>query len=288
LSVTEEQHATHLLIRLEGEVNFTSAQELKRLLLEGLASGRALQLDLERAGEIDVTVMQLLWAAEREAARAGLGMVSRVSEAAAAAARDRPTRARRVLLRRPFRVPPGYGLTAVSRGFGGLQEAAMSKAPVLPRLDLQPGELYLAHSPAILRTILGSCVGVTFWSARLGAGALCHGVLPRCPQAWLSGSSLTDGHRYVDFSIRYLAQQFDALGASRSELEVKLFGGADVLPISESRQSIPSVGALNCTAATEVLAEEGFTVSASDLGGVRGRRSPDRSSLVPADGSARK
>ena len=48
---------------------------------------------------------------------------------------------------------------------------------ILPDLNLQPGELYLARSPAILRTILGSCVGVTFWSSRLGAGALCHGVL---------------------------------------------------------------------------------------------------------------
>jgi MFS superfamily sulfate permease-like transporter len=88
VSVTEEQHATHLLIRLEGAVNFASAEELKRMLLEGLASGRDLQLDLERAEEIDVTVMQLLWAAEREAARTGLGIVSRVSEAAATAARD--------------------------------------------------------------------------------------------------------------------------------------------------------------------------------------------------------
>ncbi len=88
MSVTGEQHATHLLIRLENTVSFTSADELKKLLLEGLASGKTLQLDLERAEEIDVTVMQLLWAAEREAARAGLGLVSRVSEAAAAAARE--------------------------------------------------------------------------------------------------------------------------------------------------------------------------------------------------------
>ena len=61
-------------------------------------------------------------------------------------------------------------------------------AAILPDLDLQPGELYLARSPAILRTILGSCVGVTFWSARLGAGALCHGVLPKCPLSWPPGS----------------------------------------------------------------------------------------------------
>src|SRR5271166_4837527 len=146
-----------------------------------------------------------------------------------------------------------------------------SIASILPDLDLPPGELYLARTPAILRTILGSCVSVTFWSARLGAGALCHGVLPRCPLVWPAGSGLTDGHRYVDFSIRFLAQQFDALGARRDELEVKLFGGADVLPLA-ARVGKLTVGALNCQAALEVLAEEGFTVVASDLGGNRGRR----------------
>ena len=145
-------------------------------------------------------------------------------------------------------------------------------ALILPDLNLQPGELYLARGPAILRTILGSCVGVTFWSARLGAGALCHGVLPRCPKDWPPGAHVSEGHRYVDFSIRYLAQQFDALGAGRQELEVKLFGGADVLPVAGMRLDRPTVGAQNCRAAAEVLAEEGLKVSASDVGGVRGRR----------------
>jgi len=144
--------------------------------------------------------------------------------------------------------------------------------PVLPDLDLQPGELYLARGPAILRTILGSCVGVTFWSARLGAGAMCHGVLPRCPLVLPPGSGLAGGHRYVDFSIRYLVQQFEILGASRYELAVKLFGGADVLPVTAGRGARPTVGAQNCRAAIETLADEGLTISASDLGGVRGRR----------------
>lgn len=142
----------------------------------------------------------------------------------------------------------------------------------LPNLDLQPGELHLARSPAILSTILGSCVGVTFWSARLVVGALCHGVLPRCPQEWSRGSRLSDGYRYVDFSIRYLAEQFDALGVPRHEMEVKLFGGADVLGMAATPNGKPSVGALNRQAAEEVLMAEGFTVIASDLGGVRGRR----------------
>jgi chemotaxis protein CheD len=142
---------------------------------------------------------------------------------------------------------------------------------ILPDLNLQPGELYLVRRPAILRTILGSCIGVTFWSARLGAGALCHSVLPRCPPILPTRFSPSDGYRFVDFSIRYLAQQFDALGAHRHELEVKVFGGADVLPVDGQRHK-PTVGALNCRIAIEVLEEKGFIVSASDLGGVCGRR----------------
>jgi chemotaxis protein CheD len=145
-------------------------------------------------------------------------------------------------------------------------------APVLPDLNLQPGELYLAWTPAILRTILGSCVSVTLWSERLGVGALSHGVLPRCPPSQPPGFNPSDGYRYVDFSIQYLAQQFDSLGARRDELEVKLFGGADVLPIVSTYAERPTIGALNCRAALETLAEEGFTVIASDLGGVRGRK----------------
>jgi chemotaxis receptor (MCP) glutamine deamidase CheD len=83
----------------------------------------------------------------------------------------------------------------------------------------------------------------------------------------LNGSDAPEGQRYLDFSIRHLARQFDALGARRDELEVKLFGGADVLPLLTNRDGRPAVGALNCRAAVEVLAEEGFIVAASDLGG---------------------
>lgn len=137
----------------------------------------------------------------------------------------------------------------------------------LPTVNVQPGQIYLARNPAVLETILGSCVGVTFWSARLGAGALCHGVLPRSPR----GARVPDGLRFVDFSIRYLAQQFDALGAFRGEIEVKLFGGANVLPVLAARAAKPTIGALNSRVALEVLAAEGLRVTASDLGGRCGR-----------------
>jgi len=84
--LTIERNETGCLIRVEGEFTVTSASELKNLLLEGLA--KHLQVDLTQAEEIDVSLLELLWAAARDAARQNGRIVSGVSEAAAIAARD--------------------------------------------------------------------------------------------------------------------------------------------------------------------------------------------------------
>jgi chemotaxis protein CheD len=137
----------------------------------------------------------------------------------------------------------------------------------LPEFYLQPGEIRLARQPALLKTVLGSCVGVTFWSPRLGMGALCHGVLPRCPP----GLPSAEGYRYVDFAICDLTRQFESFGALRGEVQIKVFGGADVLPVHATISWKATVGHQNWYTALEVLRTEGLTVLASDLGGSVGR-----------------
>lgn len=137
----------------------------------------------------------------------------------------------------------------------------------LPEHYLQPGEVYLARSPALLKTVLGSCVGVTFFSPRLGAGALCHGVLPRCP----CGLRAPEAFRYVDFAILELTRQFEALGANRGELQVKVFGGADVLPVQTRVRTRATVGHENWHTALKVLHDGNLCVLASDIGGSSGR-----------------
>jgi chemotaxis protein CheD len=140
----------------------------------------------------------------------------------------------------------------------------------LPEVYLQPGESFLAREPTIIRTILGSCVGVAFWSERLRVGALCHAQLPKSPKKSAAGLTLANGRRFVDFAIRDLARQFDDLGISRKETQIKLFGGGDVLVVSEKGSLKPTVGKLNCESALEVLLSEGFEVAASSLGGHSG------------------
>ncbi|MGA3132154.1 MAG: chemotaxis protein CheD [Terracidiphilus sp.] len=139
----------------------------------------------------------------------------------------------------------------------------------IKEIYVQPGESHLVSEPAVLRTVLGSCVGVTFLVPRLGVGALCHPMMPSCPPA--KGVRLTThaGRRYVDFAIREIASRLDSLGAVRGEVLVKLFGGNDVLTINSS-DAQKTIGKQNYEAAIRVLAEEGFTVVASCLGGTTG------------------
>ena len=139
----------------------------------------------------------------------------------------------------------------------------------LPQIHVQPGESRLIREPGVLCTLLGSCVGITFWVERLRIGALCHAMLPAFPQRRTQHASESSARRYVDFTIGDLASQFDALGATRQETEVKVFGGADVLDFDRS-YTRPTVGKLNCEAAARILRAEGYKVAASSLGGNSG------------------
>ncbi|HVT99410.1 MAG TPA: STAS domain-containing protein [Acidobacteriaceae bacterium] len=78
------------VIRLEGEVDISQAAELKRVLLEALQAKGGMAIAMETATSMDVTAVQLLWAAEREARRAGVSLALRgaVPEALCATARE--------------------------------------------------------------------------------------------------------------------------------------------------------------------------------------------------------
>jgi chemotaxis protein CheD len=150
-----------------------------------------------------------------------------------------------------------------------MAEPEMQMQAPIQEIYVQPGESHLVSEPSVMRTVLGSCVGITFLVPRLGIGALCHPMMPSCPPAQRAGLSVRAGRRYVDFAIRDVASRLDALGVVRSEAVIKLFGGNDVLTVNSS-DSQKTIGRQNYEAAFHVLAEEGFVVAASCLGGTTG------------------
>ena len=139
------------------------------------------------------------------------------------------------------------------------------RGPLLESIYLKPGELTVAERPALVSTVLGSCVAVTLFSPRLGVGAICHAMLP-------SGDCAGDGFRYVDCSLRHMLAHFQRLGIKSGEMTVKLFGGADMFEAVNPNAGSLTVGMKNIRAATELLRLQGLTLAASDVGGRHGRK----------------
>jgi anti-anti-sigma regulatory factor len=70
--VALKQSETLNEIRLEGVIDISCAAELKAHLLLALKSGNAVRVSFETALDLDMTVFQLLWAAERESKKTGV------------------------------------------------------------------------------------------------------------------------------------------------------------------------------------------------------------------------
>ncbi len=130
------------------------------------------------------------------------------------------------------------------------------------KIYLKPGELFLSEKPSLVTTVLGSCVAVTMFSQKCKVAGICHALLPRSP-------SSGEAFRYVDTSIYYMLGKLQMLGAKKEEIEVKLFGGANVLDYSNERSS---VGQSNVEAAISIIKAEKLTMIACDVGGNRGRK----------------
>jgi anti-anti-sigma factor len=73
MPVTLDQGGALCTVQLEGEVNIACAEQLKTSLVEALGYGKEMRVDLERVTELDITALQLLWAAGHKAAGSGLG-----------------------------------------------------------------------------------------------------------------------------------------------------------------------------------------------------------------------
>jgi chemotaxis protein CheD len=113
------------------------------------------------------------------------------------------------------------------------------------------GDVVTTDGDDHLTTVLGSCVATCVRDRTTGAGGMNHMLLPE-----------TNGRALV----RSLLDRVLAYGGRRDDLEIKLFGGGRVLT------GLNDVGQLNSDSVLTYLADQGLTVSVSDLGGTEARR----------------
>ena len=135
----------------------------------------------------------------------------------------------------------------------------------LPVIYLKPGELYLGEQPTVVVTTLGSCVSLIFFHQPQRLGAICHALLP------------TDVHqensfRFVDRAFFWMLEQFQSRGIAASQIQAKLFGGADVLECFQGACRKVTIGQQNINQALELFKAQGLQVQASNLGGTLGRK----------------
>jgi anti-anti-sigma regulatory factor len=75
LGITVERREKSTEICLEGVIDIASAAELKTILLDALKPDSTVRIALDAHVDLDVTAVQLLWAAEREARVAGVEFI---------------------------------------------------------------------------------------------------------------------------------------------------------------------------------------------------------------------
>jgi chemotaxis protein CheD len=129
-------------------------------------------------------------------------------------------------------------------------------------VKLLPGDFYVTCEDEVLDTVLGSCVAACIRSPRLRMGGMNHFMLPRPSGSGVDTWEDVRGRatRYGTASMEHLINRILSNGASRSELEVKVFGGARVLA------AMTDVGNHNVSFVRDFLRNEGLKVTAEDVG----------------------
>lgn len=128
------------------------------------------------------------------------------------------------------------------------------------------GEVRLGRGDDVLRTLLGSCVGIgLMWRSR-GLYALAHCLLPESPQPTLS-----IGAKYVTQAVPSLLALMKAEDARRGEIEAVIAGGGNMMP----HQPTPRhglIGVANAKMAIALIEETGIPIRHIDVGGENGRQ----------------
>ena len=133
-----------------------------------------------------------------------------------------------------------------------------------------PGEHYVSTAgQEMIVTVLGSCVAACVWDTRLRIGGMNHFMLPDSGSDVLVDKAM----RFGNFAMEQLINDVLRRGGRRETLEIKVFGGGNVLPgMGGAGTGQGSIGDRNCQFVREYLAEEGFRITAEDLGGQHPRR----------------
>ncbi len=132
---------------------------------------------------------------------------------------------------------------------------------------LNPNSVYYDRGDVQIRTLLGSCIAITFWHSKLKCGFMCHFSQPRAPLSTRSANRLDA--RFADDSLEMFKRMALLTQTKPQDYEVKVFGGGNmfydkVLGIRQGRET--GIGEQNAERAFGLLLAQGFRVAVADVG----------------------
>lgn len=127
-------------------------------------------------------------------------------------------------------------------------------------VTLRIGGVFASDRPAVIRTVLGSCIAVCLYDPISRVGGMNHYMLPSSDDVLHK----QDATRYGLQAMEVLMGSMQKLGARRDRIQAKLFGGAHVLNTGDTDGSVPS---RNIAFIERYVREESMVVLSQDIGG---------------------
>lgn len=133
-----------------------------------------------------------------------------------------------------------------------------------PRFEKQavkilPGEYFATSNDVMIVTVLGSCVSVCLRDPFAGIGGMNHFLLPNDHAQ--QQEQFSRPARYGRHAIDILISEIEKLGALRTRLEAKVFGGGNVL----KGLTVSNIGDMNSDFVLNYLSELNIPIAAQDL-----------------------
>ncbi len=128
-------------------------------------------------------------------------------------------------------------------------------------VTIRIGGVFASDRPAVVRTVLGSCIAVCLYDSVSRVGGMNHYMLPSSDDVLHKED---DPARYGLQAMEVLLGSMQKLGARRDRLVAKIFGGGHVLATNSADGSVP---ARNIDFIRAYVREEKLQVVAQDLGG---------------------
>ncbi|MBU0474450.1 MAG: chemotaxis protein CheD [Bacteroidetes bacterium] len=142
----------------------------------------------------------------------------------------------------------------------------------LKNVYLHPGEACFSSKPIAVSTVLGSCLSITFYSRKIKYAGISHCQLPNSRECKSDCDNCLDPFKFVNCTISAMIKKFEKMQIQRKDIEVKIFGGADIIKSSSKERRTSTVGRQNIQMAEEILRKNNMNITASDVGGALGRK----------------